>query len=103
MQRVTRLPYEVTAVRAVIGFEMPDDGLDGLTPLEQLSLMRAPALGLAPVHDADIRFAVRPTSPGSPDPQTLGSWPTRARRLRRCGLRQQRFGALFALQLAELD
>jgi hypothetical protein len=32
MQPVTRFPFEVTAVHAVIGFEMPDDGLDGLTP-----------------------------------------------------------------------
>jgi len=55
MQPVTRLPFEVTAVHAVIGFEMPDDGLDGLSPLEQLSLLRAQALGLTPVHDAHIR------------------------------------------------
>jgi hypothetical protein len=40
MQPVTRFPFEVTAVHAVIGFEMPDDGLDGLSPLEQLSLLR---------------------------------------------------------------
>ena len=39
----------MAAVHAVIGFEMPDDGLDGLTPPEQLSLLRAQALGLAPV------------------------------------------------------
>ena len=30
---------------------MADDGLDGLAPLEQLSLLFADPLGLAPVHD----------------------------------------------------
>ena len=47
MQPVTRLPFEVAAVHAVIGFEMPDDGLDGLTPPQQPSLLLADPLGLA--------------------------------------------------------
>jgi hypothetical protein len=69
-----------------------------LTPLEQLSLLRAQALGLASVHDAHIRVAVHPP-PGSPDPQTpsrarphclaSGSWPALAELDQRGGVAGQ--------------
>ena len=55
MQPVTPLTLEVTAVHAVIGFEVPDDRFDGLAPFEQLSLLLADPLELATVHDVHIR------------------------------------------------
>ena len=55
MQPVTPLTFEVAAVHAVIGFEVADDGFDGLAPLELASLLLADPFGLAPVHDVHIR------------------------------------------------
>ena len=55
MQPVPALTLEVAAVHAVIGLEVADDRLNGLTPPEQLSLLLADPFGLAPVHDVHIR------------------------------------------------
>ena len=54
MQPVTHLALEVTAAHAVITLEVPNDRLDGLAPLEHLSLLPADPLGLAPVHDVNM-------------------------------------------------
>ncbi len=45
----------MTAIHAVIGLEVPDDGLNGLAALEQPSFLLADAFGLAPMEDAYIR------------------------------------------------
>jgi hypothetical protein len=34
MHRIARLPLEMTAIHAVIGFQMTDDRFNGLPPLE---------------------------------------------------------------------
>ena len=51
VQPVASFTLEVTAFHPVVALEVADDGLDGLAPLEQLSLLFADPLGLAPVHD----------------------------------------------------
>ena len=55
VQPVTLLALEMAAVHAVISLEVADDRLDGLAPLEQLSVLLADSLALAPVHDMHIR------------------------------------------------
>ena len=54
MYPVTHRALEVAAVHAVVALEVPDDRLDRLASLEQLSLLSADGSGLSPVHDAYI-------------------------------------------------
>lgn len=48
----------MAAVHAVVGFEVADDGLDGLSALEVFLLFTRQALELAPVLDADARVVM---------------------------------------------
>ena len=52
MHRIARLPLEMTAIHAVIGFQMTDDRFNGLSPLEQASLLFGKPLGFASMLDA---------------------------------------------------
>ena len=58
VQTVTERCLEVAAVHAVIGFEVADDGLDGLSAFEVFLLLLRQALELAPVLDADARVVL---------------------------------------------
>jgi len=52
MHRIARLPLEMTAIHAVIGFQMTDDRFNGQPPLEQAPLLLGKSLGFASMLDA---------------------------------------------------
>ncbi len=52
MHRIARLPLEMTAIHAVIGFQMTDDRFNGLSPLERAALLVGKSLGFASMLDA---------------------------------------------------
>ena len=51
MNRIARLPLEMTAIHAVIGFQMTDDRFNGLSPLEQAPLLLGKSLGFTSMLD----------------------------------------------------
>ncbi|GAB2537861.1 hypothetical protein GCM10027032_26510 [Simplicispira piscis] len=53
MQPITLLTLERAAIHAVITLEVANDRLNGLAPLEQLSLLPADPPGLAPIAQID--------------------------------------------------
>lgn len=53
MQPITLLTLERATIHAVITLEVANDRLNGLAPLEQLSLLPADPPGLAPIAQID--------------------------------------------------
>ena len=56
MQPIALLAFQLTAVHPMIGFQVTNNGLNGLAPLELPFFLRRQPLGLAPVNDAHARI-----------------------------------------------
>lgn len=50
MQTITLFAFEIAAIHTMIGFQVPDNRFDGLTPFELFFLFGRQSLGLATVH-----------------------------------------------------
>jgi hypothetical protein len=55
MQPVTNLALQMAAIHSVIGFQVTNDGFDGISALDEFALRTAQALGLTAMNDGQAR------------------------------------------------
>lgn len=103
MQPITLLTLERATIHAVITLEVANDRLNGLAPLEQLSLLPADPPGLAPIAQIDEYRRWLGPAVLHQDRCLLQLLVQLEVHCHVDGLRQQFFPAFLAQQLAELD